>query len=260
MKRLETLAAVVILLAFAGTALADTVWDYADSYSPTDNSVGLGKFASGYLTGAGGTFNLFAHYSDTPWEAFHGINRWDDVGNGANSTDSHGNAGINTNATATEELGWGGGMYFEPGATTIMPGTGGTWTAIRWTAPADDWYDISARFTDQQLDGASKSIGVRVREGTEFGTVLWNAALTGFVGRAANDFNDATGTNQSGTYTAHSYMTAGQTLDFIVESQGPVFLMTGIGVTISSVPEPSSIALILTGAAGLLAYAWRRRR
>jgi formylglycine-generating enzyme required for sulfatase activity len=34
----------------------------------------------------------------------------------------------------------------------------------------------------------------------------------------------------------------------------------GLGFRVASVPEPGSIALLLTGAIGLLAYAWRRQR
>ena len=37
-------------------------------------------------------------------------------------------------------------------------------------------------------------------------------------------------------------------------------MLVRITLDISSVPEPSAIALLATGLVGLLAYAWRKRR
>lgn len=249
----------MVLWGLASAATADMQsWNYKSSYSTTDNSLGAGKFASGYLYDAPGYFGTYNRYANDG--GYNGINRWDDSGTAGQNTDTRGNAGINTNATATEMNNWGtGGMYFEAGQTTLMPGTSGVWAAIRWTAPATGQYVISALFTDQCLDaGAGKTTGVRVREGAPDGVAYWTSTLSGFVGRAVNNYTDATGTNQSATYSGTLNLTAGQAIDFIVEAGSTKWLMTGVDITIATapIPEPASLALLALGSLALL----RRRR
>jgi hypothetical protein len=258
MKRVAATIAVVAWFVSTSIAKADTqTWDYTSSYSSTTNAVGAGQFAGGYLSGPEGTFNVYNHYSDD--SSYEGINRWDDAATG---TDFNGNAGMNTNATAKKMTDWGtGGMYFEAGATALMPAYCGNWAAVRWTAPEAGQYRVNAVFTDQCLDaGASKKTTVYMREGKVDGSLFWTNTLAGFVGTKAASFGDATGTNQSATYNDVLTFTAGQAVDVVVAAGDTQYLMTGITFTVTAVPEPSAITVVLSGLLGFLAYAWKKRR
>ena len=53
----------------------------------------------------------------------------------------------------------------------------------------------------------------------------------------------------------------GQNVDFVVYKHGNYYNDSSLfSATISTVPEPSFIALLVTGLIGLLAYAWQKRR
>jgi hypothetical protein len=258
MRRVTTVA-LVALFVITSAAMADSVWDYRSSYSTTDNSLGAGKFTTGFLSGAEGTFNIYDHYStDT---SYGGIYRWDWASHPGDNTDTRGNAGKNTTVNAVEQSGWGtGGIYYEAGATTLMPGTDGSWAALRWTAPAAGSYNVKAVFTDQCIDaGAGKTTTVYMREGHNNGSLFWNSTLAGFVGRAANGYLDTTGTNQSATYENVLTLAAGQAIDMVVASGSTQYLTTGVDFTIA-VPEPACIVLLSSYLIGVLAYAWRKRK
>ena len=83
--------------------------------------------------------------------------------------------------------------------------------------------------------------------GTAFGTWFWDAVATGD-GFHAHSF--------SATYTGDSGKYLGVSLGATNPSLWAGFDM----VSITSVPEPSVMALMTTGLIGLLCYAWRKRK
>ena len=121
---------------------------------------------------------------------------------------------------------------------------------LRWTAPAAGVYNIVADMycVNTQWNNTNSMIvknlnfGTKIAEGTTNGFYSDPGALT---------FN----------YSGALSLQAGDTLDFASDGRS-----TGNGnnvayqVTITSTPEPGTLALLITGGIGLLAYAWRKRR
>jgi hypothetical protein len=116
---------------------------------------------------------------------------------------------------------------------------------VRWVAPVSGTYNVSGLF--QRIDVTSSqpwSVGV-VKGGT---TPLFTA--DNFI-----IFND-----QRPFSFSNLYLPAGTTLDFYAFATGqPTYIGGGLTATITSVPEPSTIALMCAGAIGLLIYGWRKR-
>lgn len=249
MKRLETLAAIVILLASTTTARTETTaWDYATDYSSTMNTSGVSAWQAGYLGGMEGHFYLYESYTIPGSES---LVRWDYYGD----PDTRGCAVKNLSTTSAYEN-W--SMYWEAGQATVMPGVAGFASAVKWTAPTTGQYSIVATWTDQRTDGRSVAIEARFAE--DNGATLFSDTLEGFVGRKINNYSDASGTHQSATYSATLNLTAARALDFLVQKTGDGFNTTGLSVTITAVPEPTTITLFVAGVIGLLCYAWRKRR
>ena len=55
-------------------------------------------------------------------------------------------------------------------------------------------------------------------------------------------------------------VTAGDTIDFVLGRVGSGYAVTQLAATISYVPEPPTLALLVAGLSGLLCYAWRKRQ
>jgi hypothetical protein len=96
------------------------------------------------------------------------------------------------------------------------------------------------------------------------GTHLYDGTLDGNIGNAA------LGIAQSGTAPSLSYSSgendilvhAGDHIDFTIDSGSAGWNkdMTGLAVTITQTPEPATMAMLVSGLVGLLAYAWRKRK
>jgi hypothetical protein len=245
---------VCLVAAFAAVAglaapASATMWDFNADWD-TVNQTGS-VWHTGYLTDDEGNFHQYT--SPTTCEP---AVRWDVDGD----PDTYGCTNKNTTSNAYEN--W--SMYWEPGMTTLMPSITQSWCTARFVAPAAGQYAITATWTNQRTDGGATN--ARLLRGREAGEDVWDAQLfseelNGFVGRAVNNYSDATGTNPSAEYSATLTLSAGQVLDFVAAPNiNYGFNTTGINVTISTVPEPGTCVLACLGAIGLLAYAWRRRK
>jgi hypothetical protein len=241
MKRLETLAAIVILLAVATTARAD--WQYARDYLATQNDSSV-AWQRGYLMGAEGeTFTCYNTHEVAVADTLVG---WHDASVG---WDSYGNAVKNISGSDYDAA-W--GTYYKAGQATVMSGTGGPWAAVRWTAPTAGYYNVSANWTNQRTGGTDVTVTMRNNL-----TLNWlpnsTATLTEFAG---TDSSVAAG---KFSYNNTLYFAAGQNLDFVVESNSTLPQVAGLDARITAVPEPTAIVLFVSGMIGLLCYAWRKR-
>jgi hypothetical protein len=89
------------------------------------------------------------------------------------------------------------------------------------------------------------------------GSTLGSGDVTGYY--YANDYASTAGTTFS--YSSTLTLAANDHIDFLVR-QDYGGQSAGAQITISSMatPEPGSIVLLITGSAGVLAYAWRKRK
>jgi len=123
-----------------------------------------------------------------------------------------------------------------PGQISLCAATwrGGT-VDIRWTAPTDLEVEVAGQFYPE-YGSAANAIYVD-------GTGQGQSSYLSDAGAGAFDFTVA--------------VTAGETIDFAATSN---YGNSPLTATITTVPEPGSLALLATGLLGLLACVWRRRR
>jgi hypothetical protein len=244
-KLTSVMVVVVAMVVYAQTATATTMsWDSttdlgtADSIMAT-NTVGawtLGEAAAG--TGAG--FTALPNYTTSYAQASGGSPAW-------YGSDPTGGAVPNYGLPM---------MNFSAGHLVVLPHyaleDGSTLTNgdLRWTAPQAGTYNVSARWTDLgngATGGGPETIGVTV--------TLAKNGLSLF-----SDFVASEGGIPSVSVARQMTLAAGDTLDFVVNSRGSHWNdPTQLDATITTVPEPTTLALSLSGLLGLLAYAWRKR-
>ena len=129
-----------------------------------------------------------------------------------------------------------GNTTFAPGKFSLSPSSGPS--AVRWTAPTDglvDW-SLTAMGIQEVFDPSS----VHVYYNGSLAKSIWSAGYN-------------VPSTISGVRVA---VTAGDQFDIMVSGDK----LTQLDATVTYVPEPSACVLILSGIAGLLAYAWRKRR
>lgn len=130
----------------------------------------------------------------------------------------------------------------------------GLLSSLRWTAPAAGNYQV-----DAQIFGVCNSTS----------TVWTNSMIVknlDFVTKIAEGSTTLFYTNENATTFAYSgtlSLAAGDTLDFVNDGRygsGGRPNNVAFDVTITAIPEPSTLTLLPAGAFGLLAYAWRKRK
>jgi hypothetical protein len=159
----------------------------------------------------------------------------------------------------------GGTQWLLPGDVCIFTGYLPSYcSAIRWTAPADMTVSVDAVFAGHDEVTADVHVlldGDMLGSGDFTGTHLLDGVINGNIGCPSLGIA-ASGTSPSQTYTDTLILTAGQYIDFIVYAPDSNIDndMTGLAVTITTVPEPTSIVLLTSALLGLAAVASRRRK
>lgn len=116
---------------------------------------------------------------------------------------------------------------------------------VRWTAPESGTWTLTGLF--QGIDTSQKAHEVAILE--NYSTIVLSPTAISAYG-------------QQVPFSESLPLTAGENLDFVVASTGGYTnFSTGLSATISipSVPEPSTLALLGAGAIGLIGYRWRRK-
>jgi hypothetical protein len=144
------------------------------------------------------------------------------------------------NSTATP-INWAGTTVFEPGVLSLHPGPQGEVAVLRFTVPSAGQYLISADFFGQDYVGPTTTDVHILLNGTSiFDDVVSDYGI-------------------SHPFSTTLTMAAGSHLDFAVgfgSNQTYLYDSTGLAATITSVPEPSTLALV--GLAAGLLYRVRR--
>ncbi len=160
------------------------------------------------------------------------------------------------NTGSTPMTDWG---YYEPGQIIVHPGaTGGAQNAIatvRWTAPSAMTINVNALFSAQAVAEGASTTSLIIKNSTDY---LSNAAIMGFYGSAAAGYTDRFGASPYNAYNQNIVVQAGDTLDFAVMyyvgNGADTYYndSTGLALTITEVPEPATISLVVAGFGMLL--------
>lgn len=244
-KRFLQAAAVLGLVAgAAGQARADIVWNaaadydagYAGGFNPN------GAWTYGWTSTLTSGLNVYPNHGAIP--GFPNFEAWYDPNGSASSTPTvYKNAGSEVNN---------GNIDIPAGALILHGGgpSGNDYSDVVWTAPHSGTFSLAATFTGRQTSASPGNYQTDVYV-LENGTTLFSKYL--------NNEGD------SGSFSGVLSLAAGDTIVFAGGIQG-----TGLHgestqldatITTASVPEPSSLSLLLAlGAVGALAYGSRRRK
>jgi hypothetical protein len=236
MKRfLLMAAALAVLFSGVGQAQAAIVYDAAADFSIASNPNGVwsyGSFVPSTIT--------FAPYGSTvtgfivsDWNA------WNPAG-GNNVPAVFKNTGSSTETGLT--------VVLQGGQLALHPGSDGTASVVRWTAPIAGTYSLSALFTGVDNGGTTTDVHI-----LDNGVSIFDSVVNGYL-NSTPPFNN--------TLTVG----AGATIDFVVGFGSDGFYYndsTALAATlspISAVPEPATLTLLGIAVAGFACCNLRRRK
>ncbi|MHB9036890.1 MAG: carboxypeptidase-like regulatory domain-containing protein [Armatimonadota bacterium] len=213
------LSTVIACAALLVLPIMSGAWSLVDEYSPSSGNPN-GAWTYGYVDAIGGTLVTYptnGYISD--W-----LFLWWQV-----NTDVCGNINKNISSVAHQEDGWTHGMYWDPGTLCLMSNAGDVnrKTVARWTAPYSTVVHISADFTGQNhLEGSSSDVHILYNSQTN--PEVYTGTVLGFIGRAANNYTDGFGTSPLQVYEADGVVAEGDTIDFVVGTNGGVMPNAGL--------------------------------
>jgi hypothetical protein len=220
----------------AEASMAGTLYDAAADFSPTSNPNGVWSY--GWSQTLGSTFNL-----DTTSATIDGLNWWEGpIFTGAQPPGSFPLVGHNG---TTSPITFGGTAEAQPGQLWMHPGPQDQFSVIRFTAPDAGTFVLATSFTGIDFAGPTRTDVHVLLDGSS----IFNGNVDGF--------GPGSGPSFTTTLTLH----AGDTIDFAVGdgTHGTYNNdSTGITATLSSVPEPASLILLVLGLAGMGAIASNR--
>lgn len=227
MKSLRFVLPIIGALASMGVAANAQSYDLED-FSAVNNPHGVWSYGS--IPSLGGPFTLLTHKLANYYDLEH----WLLYGQ------SPFYPAVVHNATAQPNTSW-AIEPFPAGAVGIHPSGTGDKGVIRFTSPADSWYDLQVIF--DSLGGATVDVYVYKGPNQQYADILNGSGWAGFAGTL--------------------FLGQGETLDLIVGS-GPNndhrYDGTRVQGRLQAVPEPGALVLLAAGGIGASLFMGRRRR
>jgi hypothetical protein len=225
----------------ASTAWAGLIWDAQAEFDVTAQPIN-GVWTYGYGVGPNdyrGTFDYpVGTATDGGWTRSMGGSPDYSPYMWCNKTDT---AGIYPAQSLVLSSGWGGEDYH---------------TYVRWTAPADGWYQVDSRYEMMTYTNGSYWTGEMDVTTVVNGVNVFADYVSGY---DYQQYNGAWPAYSPGpkTSTGTYYLQAGQTVDFVggvgwVDAAYDFVNIAGCKVT--AVPEPGTLILLVLGLAGVAAY------
>ncbi len=212
-----------VLLALSPAANAAVIADLGADFSLTSNPNGNWRYGS--ATSPGGTLTLF--------DSTFLIGPGDAIGHHAPTGETFPFVAANLTGSSVTVTGTSTVIY-APYAAAFHPGEDGRYAVARLTVPTTVTAELSVLF--EGLDDVGTTTDVHVWRN---GASLFSGAVGGVV--ATQD------------YHLTDLFTAGDTIEAYVGFGNGTYLfdLTGVAFTLTTVPEPASIALLLFGLTGL---------
>ena len=217
-------------------------------------------FSLGVVVVALAAFSAMASADTAMYDDFNGteldMSKWyADTDQGFNVPTVSGGAVQLTNVTATADINsvatWTVGTVLEfkmataptgVGCFGYSIGTGGPSTCVRNDQGGNVWQFV----VDDQVSGHAifRSGDIGAPQAGDVYKFVWKANSMDLL-RNGSLVSSAAGTSMRGNWGVFAYSSAQMSWDYVATS---------------TVPEPATVTLLLTGVLGLLAYAWRKRR
>jgi hypothetical protein len=256
MKRSLMIAAATVVFMAAGIAQAET-WDLANDFYTTSQHA---PWYYGAINTSQAMFYLFDGQSTVgngnPGGEFAG---WLSAGEG---WDQYGSLGKNLGPGPCSCY----GFYTEVGDVRIQGATlYNSWIpGALWRAAEAGLYEVTVRFTGTWFADQyplSDPMHVFVKKGVLGAYAdLATGDIDGYIGSAAAGYTDGWGTVREVNYSGTLTLAADEDLLFLAGGYGAYGHCAGLDVSITKVPEPTSLVLVFSGLVGMVVYAWRKRK
>jgi hypothetical protein len=242
-------------VSFAAPAHAG-VWNIADDFSTTTNPNEAWSYGVYLADGHGTPFYNWEYFQS--WAGMPNLAKWGNPGDDLNA------GAIFYNPDTTDLVS--GTQWLRPGEVALFPanlGWGYT-PVIRWTATEAMTISIDAAFRghDETTSDVHILLNGDMIDGLEWdsptftGTHLMDGVIEGNYGCVDLGIPQ-TGSSPEQTYTGVITVAAGDTIDFVA-GYGPNHFyggdMTGVSATITTVPEPGALVILVLGALGMTCW------
>lgn len=229
--RLSVVTIAVSAALLATSAHAGASWDATADFDASNNPSASGAWSYGWMSTLGGTFMLFTN-PQHPLVSFYTWN-----------SSVYDPQAMPTVGKSIEGAAW-YTVLIEPNTLHAHPGPSGEYAVLRFTSPTAGSFNVSASFFGQDDVGPTSSdVHVRTHSGD-----LFSDSISGF------------GPSSLKSWSSILNLAAGQTVDFAVgygSNRSYFYDSTGMTARVTAVPEPTTVAMMITGLAGI---AVRRRR
>jgi hypothetical protein len=236
MKQFASVITLLVALPLGVRGATAAIWDVAADFSTTSNPNGAWSYGdSSSLTSPIALYATTGSVDPANPQVFY----WYD----ASTVDGNQNPNaVGKNMGAPANVGW----INVPSGAFVLNAQGGGFSHATWTAPSSGLYSLSSTFTLEE--------SVLVHQVDTYilanGSILFSQVLS------QSDYLNPY------SFESQLFLTAGETVDFVVSNPFNGGCLTQLSATISSsVPEPATLLIwSLLGGCGIAIGRWRRKR